>query len=311
MISQYAIDPDAFSAMYEHAKKNISLEGIARVGTKTVVDMMLLHGATKVVSAIAKECWVELISCMGKGEQSAEVALTAENIPVKCTEEIASLINSTEKAGGAEVVNNSAKNAVSEVKRYGKQGSSYQKISKSTQQHARPLNRLKGKDLIGIENISAPGYGPLPKQISLSNYEHYLQSELRTISKRKIKPSGWHHDPCKRIEKIKRINGHKIEIECYEKHKSGIYKFDWGVEGMSKKTSTFFPHTWSRETVQQKIIEAYKYARKYKTPPIFQNKTNNFVLTGFTNDGIKITMIIDKQGKMVSAYPKMIKIFKL
>jgi hypothetical protein len=51
-------------------------------------------------SAIAKECWVELISCMGKGEQSAEIALTAENIPVKCTEEIASLMNSTEKVGG-------------------------------------------------------------------------------------------------------------------------------------------------------------------------------------------------------------------
>ena len=99
-IAQYAIDPAAFSMMYEHIKENISLEGIARVGTKTVVDMMLLHGATKVVSAIAKECWVKLISCMGKGEQSAEVVLTAENIPVKCTEEIASLMENTEKVSG-------------------------------------------------------------------------------------------------------------------------------------------------------------------------------------------------------------------
>jgi hypothetical protein len=307
MIAQYAIDPTAFSAMYEHVKENISLEAVARVGTKTVVDMMLLHGATKVVSAIAKECWVELISCMGKGEQSAEVVLTAENIPVKCTEEIASLMNSTEKVGGsAEVVNNSAKNAVAEVKRYGKQGSPYQKISKSTQQHARPLNRLKGKDLIGIENISVPGYGPLPKRISLSNYKHYLQPEIRVTSTGKLKPSGWHHDPGKRIANIKRFNGHKIEIENYKKHSSGIYKFDWVVDGINKKTSTFFPDTWSREMVQQKIVEAYKYARKHHHIPELQ-KNGSFAVTGFTNESINIKIIINTEGMVVTAYPVWLK----
>ena len=84
------------------------------------------------------------------------------------------------------------------------------------------------------------------------------------------------------MESIKRINGHKIEIINYEKHASGIYKFEWGVEGMRKKQSTFFPHTWSREMVQQKIIEAYKYARKYKIQPKLQVDSDNFSLHGFT-----------------------------
>ena len=292
IMAQYAIDPDALLAVYEHTKNNISAEDVARIGTKTALDMMLLHSATKAVSAIVKECWAELISCMRKGEQSSEVALTAENISVQCGQEIASVAESMQKSGvGAE------------VKRYGKQGSPYQKISKSTQ-HARPLNSLEGKELLGIENISTSGYGPLSKRIYLNKYKHYLQPELRATARGKIKPSGWHHDPGRRIESIKRVNGYKIEIINQEKHASGIYRFDWGVEGMRKKRSTFFPHTWSRETVQQKIVEAYKYVRKYKKTPVLQKDTNNFLLSGFTKDGIEIAMIIDQQGIMISAYPK-------
>jgi hypothetical protein len=314
MIQQYAIDPEALVAVYQ----NISTEDIARVGTKTAVDMMLLHGVTKVVSAIAAESLPTFLSCMRKGGESAEVALTAEGVPVRCTEEVACMMSSMENAGAniaVEVIDAGAKNAVTQaeatiesahatVKRYGKQGSPYQKISKS-KQHAKSLDKLEGKDLLGIDNIVMSGYGPLPKKILLDNYKHYLQPELRITSKGKIKPSGWHHDPGRRVEIIKRINGHKIEIENYKKHASGIYKFEWGVEGMQKKRSTFFPHMWSRELVQNKICEAYKYARKYKIAPKFQNRTNNFLLFGFTKDGIKIEMIINQQGTIVSAYPCM------
>jgi hypothetical protein len=240
---------------------------------------------------------------MRKGSESAEVAVTAEGVPVRCAEEVACLVEKMENANAkvvTEAFDSGAKNAA--VKKYGKQGSPYRKVSKSTQ-HERPLDRLKGKDLLGIDNIVMSGYGPLPETVSLVNYKHYLQPELRITSKGKIKPSGWHHDPGRRIEAIKRINGHKIEIENYKKHASGIYKFEWGVEGMQKKRSTFFPHTWSRELVQSKIREAYKYARKHKVIPEFQNRTNNFSLFGFTKDGIKIEMIINQQGMIVSAYP--------
>jgi len=77
-----------------------------------------------------------------------------------------------------------------------------------------------------------------------------------------------------------------------------------GIEGMSKKRSTFFPHEWSRETVQKKIVEAFKYAKKNHISPIFQPETENFLLSGFTNDGIAITMIINSEGKIITAFPK-------
>ena len=103
MIEQFAIDPDALAAVYEHVKDNASVENVARFGTKTVIDTMLLHSVTSVVSAVAKDYWSKFISCMRKGGQSAEVALTAENVPVKCAEEIASVVQqmeSTQKVGG-------------------------------------------------------------------------------------------------------------------------------------------------------------------------------------------------------------------
>ena len=96
---QLGNEPSVLSAAYEYAKKNISSEDVARIGTKTVLDMMLLHGITKAVSAIAKESWAEFISCMRKGEQSSDIVLTAENISVQCGEEIASVMENMQKAG--------------------------------------------------------------------------------------------------------------------------------------------------------------------------------------------------------------------
>jgi hypothetical protein len=323
VLSQYAIDPVVLEKMYEHVKENVSSRDVARVGVRSVIDMMLLHHASKAVSVIAKEFWVELISCMRKAEQMSEAALVVETVsaievvPAQCAEELVSLMENANKVGGGAKVTKvaeSAKNLSGKTKqstetvkqlarRYGKQKSAYQKILKS-KQDMRPINRLKGKDLNCIADCSVSGNKPLFKRVFLDNYKHYLEPELRVTSTGKIKPSGWHHDPGRRIEHRKRINGYKIEITNYEKHKSGIYRFDWGVEGMQKKPSTFFPSDWSREKVQQEIIEAYKYTKKYKISPKWQPDTNNFSLVGLTNDNIKITMIINPQGKVISAYPK-------
>lgn len=99
IIEHYGIDPGALVAVYKHVKENITTEDVTRVGTKAVVDMMLLHGITKAVSAIAQESLPAFVSCMRKGGESAEVTITAEGVPVRCTEEVASLMNNIEKAG--------------------------------------------------------------------------------------------------------------------------------------------------------------------------------------------------------------------
>jgi hypothetical protein len=96
MIQQYAIEPDTLVAIYEYAKKDNVTEDIARVGTKMAVDMMLLHGITKAVSAIAAESLPTFLNCMRKGGESAEVAVTAEGVPVRCADEVACLMEKME-----------------------------------------------------------------------------------------------------------------------------------------------------------------------------------------------------------------------
>jgi hypothetical protein len=234
----------------------------------------------------------------------SEIAITAEGIPVRLV--VPKVVECMEitHAGIKNVavkVEKVTERVHNIIKMRGKHGRPYQKISVQTQAR-RPLSRLKGKNLRGIKNVSVGGYESLSKRIVLDNYQHYLQPELRVTANGKLTPSGWHHDLARRIEKIKRVNGHKIEIEKYQKHFSGIYRFDWGVEGMSKKTSTFFPHIWSRATVQRKIVEAYKYARKYHYTP--QSQPNGkFSLIGFTKEGIEVKIIIDQKGIIVTAYP--------
>jgi hypothetical protein len=100
MIQEQSCDPTVFFAAYEHAK-TISAQDAAHVGAKTATDMMLLHGATKVVSAIAKQSVSAFLSCMRKGAQSADVAITAEGVPVRCAEEVSSLMSNVEQVGGA------------------------------------------------------------------------------------------------------------------------------------------------------------------------------------------------------------------
>ena len=100
------------------------------------------------------------------------------------------------------------------------------------------------------------------------------------------------------------MNDYILNIVHKETHKSGIYRFEWGVEGSLKKASTFFPHTWSEKKVQEKTIEAYEYAKKHQIEPKFQPNTKKFLLSGFTKEGIEIAMLISSEGCMVVAFPK-------
>ncbi|HEX4068696.1 MAG TPA: hypothetical protein VHX42_01235 [Candidatus Babeliales bacterium] len=120
MIQQYAIDPETLVAMYEYTQKSDVTKDIARVGTKVVVDMMLLHGVTKAVSAIAHECLPTFVSCMRKGGQSAEVAMTVEGVPVRCAEEVACMMEKMENANAkiSTVIKEIAKEASELIKTF-------------------------------------------------------------------------------------------------------------------------------------------------------------------------------------------------
>lgn len=68
------------------------------------------------------------------------------------------------------------------------------------------------------------------------------------------------------------------------------------IKGVEKKRgSTFFPDDWSKEQVIQAILEAYKDA------PIKPDTPN--VLVGISKNGLKIKIILNPDGTILTAYP--------
>lgn len=80
---------------------------------------------------------------------------------------------------------------------------------------------------------------------------------------------------------------------------AGVYKAKVEVNGILKKAnrgeSTFFPDRMSPQEVVDAINEAYE-RRQFKV------KTRN-TYEGFSKNGMKITMYLDSDEKIISAYP--------
>ncbi|MGN4613838.1 EndoU domain-containing protein [Bacillus cereus group sp. MYBK71-2] len=78
----------------------------------------------------------------------------------------------------------------------------------------------------------------------------------------------------------------------------GIYKAKIEVNGTPKTAnggfSTFFPKEWSSQKIVDNVNEAYNTKRH-----IIGN-----TYKGVGSDGIEITMYIDSNGKIISAFPK-------
>jgi len=96
---QQLIDESVVPILCEQVK-TVSLKDAARFGSKAIADVMLLHGATKVISSVAKGFTSTLLDCMRKGTQAVDVAATVEGVPVACAEEIASFMKTVEEVGG-------------------------------------------------------------------------------------------------------------------------------------------------------------------------------------------------------------------
>lgn len=71
-----------------------------------------------------------------------------------------------------------------------------------------------------------------------------------------------------------------------------------------KPGKTFFPDNWSPGKVAEKIEEAYMYCLKNGIRPKLNEKNGRFKFVGkLVIEDIDIEIIIDKNGKMISAYP--------
>jgi len=83
--------------------------------------------------------------------------------------------------------------------------------------------------------------------------------------------------------------------------KNGCYMADIIVGEQSVPGKTFFPQHWSRETVVNKIYEAYEHFIKSGATPL--EKKGKYIIDGTTKEGIEIRMFITKNGHLKTAYP--------
>jgi hypothetical protein len=129
-------------------------------------------------------------------------------------------------------------------------------------------------------------------------YEHILGIELiwNDVKNTLSGISGFHHDFMGGIEKSGLIKFVKTA------EKNGCYMADLIVDGKRIPGKTFFPQQWSREKVISKIYEAYTdFTNSGITPQL--NPQGKYIVHGYTNEGIKIEMVITQKGHMKSAYP--------
>ena len=129
---------------------------------------------------------------------------------------------------------------------------------------------------------------PVGEPLSNKTLSHVCFGEVNSSSG---KARGWHHrssgDPNK--------GTYVIEESMKPKDKFGVYEANVVIEGTKKNAlSSFFPDEWSQAQVKSAILEAYKNRQVEKFPGVY---------IGTTAQGMQIEMWVDKQGKIMTAYP--------
>ena len=74
------------------------------------------------------------------------------------------------------------------------------------------------------------------------------------------------------------------------------------IDDLVVPNRTFFPSDWSREKIREKIIEAYGDFQTNGSTPIL-NRKNQYIVRGFTSEGIEIEMLFTRDREMKTAYP--------
>ncbi|SDX29374.1 Bacillus transposase protein [Listeria ivanovii subsp. londoniensis] len=130
---------------------------------------------------------------------------------------------------------------------------------------------------------------------SLKNIEKFKNGSLEHIFagevNRKGKAVGFHS------ETIPDSPGKVIQETKSKPNKNGVYEAKIEVNGIPKKSnkgkSSFFPENWTA----QKIVDEINHA--------FSNKSHidGNIYLGEASNGIKIQMYLDKQDKIISAFP--------
>lgn len=150
-----------------------------------------------------------------------------------------------------------------------------------------------------IENILKEEFGrsEYPKEVlsSLGNTEHFTEGALKHIFEGEIndygKAVGYHY------ERIENTGGRVIPGTKTSPNQYGVYKANVSVNGIVKTTrSTFFPQEWTPQQVVNSVNEAYA------NRSFVAGSFNKF--SGKASNGMSISMFLNKNGKIVSAFPE-------
>ena len=149
---------------------------------------------------------------------------------------------------------------------------------------------------VGGECGSETSYGK-SSLIELKNTDNFMDSTIEHIFEgnvRRGKAGGYHYE-CIKDTAGNIVNGTEVSINDL-----GVYKAQVEVNGIPKSGnggySTFFPKEMSPQDVIDSINEAYN------NKVFVVGSKNSYI--GTSNNGLEIEMYINKNGKIISAFPK-------
>jgi hypothetical protein len=140
-------------------------------------------------------------------------------------------------------------------------------------------------------NNKIKGFAGIGNNLVTFAFDHILAPSIECL-KKGMKLTGFHHDSLGKMQKSGVITFTDVIIM-----RDGTYRAKWWYKGQSK-TSSFFPQQWDRKKVMDKIVEAYNSCSSHELQP-----NGNWLRQGVTSEGIKVEIMIAKDGKIISAYP--------
>lgn len=205
------------------------------------------------------------------------IVVTAEGITIKISDAMHNINNG---GGGKNVINSSK--ALLE--------SAYAKIAVELKPEIAAIKKTYDHTKDGFAEFSHA-------KVTME-YEHILGMELDLTKKGKLAIDGFHHDLKNVIEK-----SNILDFTNRVSYEHGFYKVALFDQGNFVKNATFFPAEWSRDKVISKIYEAYD--NFIKSGAIAPEKGGKYIVEGLISEGITIRMFITKNGRIVTAYPKL------
>lgn len=149
-----------------------------------------------------------------------------------------------------------------------------------------------------LYDLTRTGFADFATKYIKLTYKHVLSPEFGVQRSGNVKLTGFHHDMHGTIEQSGIITLIDKTIDDF-----GCYAGKPVFNGQTLSKKTFFPQSWSREKVINKIFEAYDNFKTSGATDYIITERGTYEFTAYTNEGIKIQFDITKNGVINTCYP--------